>query len=186
MPGKMRVRVAIAVVLLASCSEVVRPVVLDPRDGSVLSGSEALRALDQCSHYGPVDATATWVPTIEQIKELERRLPGFLRQQELRPPGGPRTYYHQYVGVVLAGRQLVYVNGFSKSSIADNEAWMEKFVREHPEAQLTAKELPEAMRTLDGWRSYAVVVCDGGSSYWGVLYDPETKQFSEYSANGIG
>jgi len=182
----MKARVVFAIVLLASCSGAVRHVVLDPTDGSVLSGSEALRALDQCSHYGPGDATATWVPSTKQIKELERRLPGFLRQQELRPPGSLRTYYRQYVGVVRGGRQLIYVNGFPKNSIADDVAFMGQFVREHPEVKLTAKEFPESMRTLDAWHSYAVVVCDGGSSYWGVLYDPETRHFSEYSANGIG
>ena len=182
----MRIGVAFAVVLLASCSGAIRHVHLDPTDGSVLGGAEALKALDQCSHYGPVDATATWTPATEQIKELERRLPGFLRQQELRPPGGPGTYYHQYVGVVLGGRKLIYVNGFPKSSIADAVALSDRFAREHPEVQFTASELPESMRTLDGWRSSAVVVCDGGSSYWGVLYDPETRQFTEYSANGIG
>ena len=28
------------------------------------------------------------------------------------------------------------------------------------------------------------MVCDGGKSYWGVLYDPETKTFSELAFNG--
>ncbi len=31
----------------------------------------------------------------------------------------------------------------------------------------------------------ALIVCDGGNSFWGVLYDVETKEFSLLSFNGI-
>ncbi len=29
-----------------------------------------------------------------------------------------------------------------------------------------------------------MIVCDGGKDYWGVLYDPENKTFSELAFNG--
>jgi hypothetical protein len=29
------------------------------------------------------------------------------------------------------------------------------------------------------------MVCDGGLSAWGALYDPETRRFSELAFNGV-
>jgi hypothetical protein len=181
----MRVRWVLVVLLLCGCSTAVQQLVLDPADGSVLSGAEARRTLDQCSHYGPVEATSTWAPSGEQIAELEMRLAGFLRRQDFRPPGDPRAYYRQYVGVVLGGREFIYVNGFPKDSVSDNVASLQQFMNEHPEVKFTDQEIPQSMRTLDGWRSHAVVVCDGGSYYWGALYDVKKKRFRSYSANGF-
>jgi hypothetical protein len=36
------------------------------------------------------------------------------------------------------------------------------------------------------WRTAPVVVCDGGDGYWGVLYDPALRTFSQLAFNGIG
>jgi hypothetical protein len=35
-----------------------------------------------------------------------------------------------------------------------------------------------------GWDKHFEDVCDGGGSFWGALYDPETKTFSELHTNG--
>jgi len=172
--------------LAAACATALQGGVLDPADGSVLSGPEARATLNQCSRYGPREATAFWNPSAQQIDELEKRLPSFLRRQKFAPPGDARGYFRQYVGVVLGDRKFVYVNGFPKDAIAEDVAAFQQFTHDHPDVRITATDFPESMRSRAGWRSYAVVVCDGGSSYWGVLYDPETQQFSEYSANGVG
>jgi len=29
------------------------------------------------------------------------------------------------------------------------------------------------------------MACDGGPSFWGALYDPDTGSFSELEANGV-
>jgi len=159
---------------------------LDQRDGSVLDGSEARLVLNQCSHYAPSEATATWRPDSSQLAEIERRLPEFIQGQADRPPGDFREYYRQYVGVVVDGHQLIYINGFPKDSVAENVAVFERFKREHPSVNLTSKDFPDSMRTIDGWRHAAVVVCDGGAAYWGVIYEPATRRFTSYSPNGIG
>jgi hypothetical protein len=35
------------------------------------------------------------------------------------------------------------------------------------------------------WKTEPVVVCDGGSSFWGILFDIEKKKFSQFSSNGV-
>lgn len=173
---------------MLSVSAARRPVsqVLNERDGAVLTGSESRAVLHQCSHYGPVEASSTWQPLQSQVLELESRLPSFIKQQKDRPPGELTEYLRQYVGVVIGGHKFIYINGFPKSEIASDIEAFESFRREHPEVLLTSTDFPDSMRTLDGWRHSAVVVCDGGSAYWGALYDPATRRFSAYSANGVG
>ena len=67
----------------------------------------------------------------------------------------PASYQRQYVGFVRDGRQLVYVN-----------AWR---------APLGDGFDPEQ----EGLRA-----CDGGSMFWGAVWDPDTQVFSEFAANG--
>lgn len=58
-------------------------------------------------------------------------------------------------GVVIQGQQLIYINAF-------------KLPNDPP-----VKPAKEAIR-----------VCDGGSAFWGALYDPQTGAFSQIAVNG--
>jgi hypothetical protein len=96
-------------------------------------------------------------------------------------------YYFQFVGVVVDGRRQIYVNAFSRSSIASDVDVLQQFKRQHPEVDTSdPRAFPPSMNSLDGWRAHAVVVCDGGPSYWGALYDVISKRFVLFSANGVG
>lgn len=66
----------------------------------------------------------------------------------------------QYLGVVIKDKKYIYINAFPANDIA-------RYKEHNYDLSLTA-----------------VVVCDGGAHYWGVLFDPETKQFSLLSFNG--
>ena len=35
------------------------------------------------------------------------------------------------------------------------------------------------------WRTQFVIICDGGASVWGALYDPTTEEFSDLEVNGV-
>jgi hypothetical protein len=59
------------------------------------------------------------------------------------------SFYRQYVGVLQKGKYFVYVNAFPPRT-----------------------ELAES-----SWRTHAIVVCDGGPSFFGALYEPSAKQF---------
>lgn len=64
-------------------------------------------------------------------------------------------YYRQYVGVIANGRKLVFVSAF----VTPSEWHMH-------------------------WKSDPVAVCGGGSDYWRVAFDPQTKEFSHWNVNG--
>jgi hypothetical protein len=38
--------------------------------------------------------------------------------------------------------------------------------------------------TFQPWRTKPVLICDGGESVWGVLYDPVSKTFRDLAFNG--
>jgi hypothetical protein len=104
-----------------------------------------------------------WEPTKGDIQSLESHLS---RISKLRSKEGvvgtrianPSSYYRQYVGIMVGARKLIYVNAFD--AFHENE--------------------PPSF-----WREQLVYICDGGSSAWGVLYDPETHKFSELRTNGM-
>jgi hypothetical protein len=131
-----------------------------PERSTVLSEDEAQRALRPCSRPGPSEVKDKWPVSKTVVEQLELDLPRLARLKSreccflgarVRDPG---SYFRQYVGVVVDGRKLVYINAFRSNS-------------HHP-----------------NWQRSAVSVCDGGSDYWGALYDPVTRRFSRLAFNG--
>ena len=152
-----------AVWLLSSCTSS-HPAL--PERTTVLTPSQAKHALQQCSRETPKSVDGVWTITPEVVAQLERDLPKLssLVSQTCCGKGmsvsSPASFFRQYVGVKIAGRKYVYINAF----------------RDHP-IYLRRKD-------QDLWRSKPVLVCDGGESFWGVLYDPHTREFSQLSFNG--
>jgi hypothetical protein len=113
--------------------------------------------VQQCSRDAPAIQGA-WVPSEKDIKELEGNLHKLIAMEATGCCGRgklenkPSEYYRQYVGIVVEGEKLIYINAVS-----------------------------------NGWRQskYAPqLVCDGGKSFWGALYDPKKKQFRSLAFNG--
>jgi hypothetical protein len=69
----------------------------------------------------------------------------------------PRQSYRQYVGIVVGGRRLIYVNAFPSEVAEEDKDWKTHFLGD---------------------------ICDGGSSFWGVLFDPATGKFIDLETNG--
>lgn len=137
-------------------------------DGALLPPSEANVLLHQCSRSSPRGFQGTWKPTVAQLRELELRLPAALQAELQRHDQGFRKYasrptVRQYEGLVLSGRNIIYVNTLSLSMVA-NPALPPQFVPD--------------------WRHKANVVCDGGPVFSGVEYDPDRKTFSHFAFNG--
>ena len=61
----------------------------------------------------------------------------------------------QYVGIKIKGKKFIYINAFADS------------------------------KPPTDWKEKAVIICDGGESSWGVLYNVETGKFSELAFNGV-
>ena len=115
-----------------------------------------------CSRDVPGRVSGGWDPTPAQVAEAEARLSRFV--VELRRPDRPlnEDYYRQYLGVVINGDSLIYINLFPR--------WLVE--RREPAGR-------------DHWRTNFVNVCDGGDAFWGVLFDPKTLRFLSPRFNGV-
>ena len=98
----------------------------------------------------------SWEPTADDIEKLESRLSRVSKLQSQRGEfiADPSSYYRQYIGIIVGGRKLIYVNAFDYGMLRSD------------------------------WRKRLINICDGGTSAWGVLYDPKTSEFSELATNG--
>ena len=136
--------------------------------GFIMSPDQAELVLKQCSRSTPRDVDGAWTvsPTLVAQLELDLSKLSELKSQQCCVSGvsvqNPGSYLRQYVGVTIRGRKYVYINAFrDQRSPRSNENW-------------------------DALMHKPVVVCDGGDSFWGALYDPKTRQFSEVALNGVG
>jgi len=122
----------------------------------VLALANGAELFSQCSRATPQGAKDFWTPTEAQLDELEADL---IKELEARRRSDPRrdiAYHRQYVGFVKDGTSLIYGNYY-----------------------------PGADGLFRYERTRAVGVCDGGSAFWGVVYDPATRTFNDFSFNGF-
>lgn len=142
---------------------------------ALLPSSEAKYVTEQCSRPSPDKFSDTWQPSKEEIKEMEA---AFSQIKKLKARNccmtgeqieNPEDFYMQYVGIVIDGKKLIYINAFPEDST------MKYTQNDDSTFSLTKSE---------DWKKSAVGVCDGGSSYWGVLYDPKAKRFFDLAVNG--
>ncbi|RSK42473.1 hypothetical protein [Hymenobacter perfusus] len=133
----------------------------------VLNKFDAHKRFVQCSRYVPKNIKNYWYPMQEDILLLENNFGNInsiiateccLLSKKVQ---SMENFGFQYIGVVIKGKKFVYVNAFP---IRDVELYSELHT------DLTVN---------------LIVVCDGGSNYWGALFDPSTKQFSALSFNGM-
>jgi len=120
----------------------------------VNAGQSLLR---QCSRETPDNVSQFWNPSFEQIKKLEGLLPKYVRDGAARKPTvrDGVEYHRQYVGIVVRGKRLIYGN-FYPASVSDG---------------FDEKSTP-------------VIVCDGGASFWGIVFEPESSVFLDLEVNG--
>jgi len=146
----------------------------DPRDGVVFPANKVRELLRQCSRDTPQHVTGTWLPSKAQIRDLETGLPATFVPALKRQRNNYKcattplpTYGREYGGIVVGGRKLIYINAFPNRMI-----------------DFDGYDLAQDWKHGDGWLRTAVVVCDGGHGFWGAVYDPERKTFSEFAFNG--
>ncbi len=124
-----------------------------PDQSVILPSSEAQSVSRLCSRQGPEHLGGGWLPSTEDIAKLERQL-GDVSRMAPMSISKPFSYRRQYVGIIIDGKRLIYVNAF-----------------------------PSEMNDAH-WKTRFVSVCDGGPSFWGVIFDPSTGKFSELHGNG--
>jgi len=163
---------AVIVCLLSAVSEVAgqsQPIGksrFNPAYGVVLpqSAGEPLRRPRLCNRPMPWPIEGSWTPDAEVISRLEARLAPALQTALADAPSGryakPQVseFYRQYLGFIVAGRRIVYVNA----------------ARE----QIVRGGRPEEWKTV-AWNG-----CDGGLSLFGAEYDPATDTVHNLNFNG--
>lgn len=100
----------------------------------------------------------TWELTRADIDGLEASLSQIAALKlEGLPPSvhieHPERYFRQYVALIRAGKQKVYVNASCN------------------------------LQGTSDWHRRLVVVSDGGMCYWQAIYDPKTLKFSSLRIN---
>ena len=129
-----------------------------PRKGRfILPSSTAHEIFEQCSRSAPNAKSEIWTPSEEDIQELESLLPKYLEgRNKPHSETPPQGEYHrQYVGFIQNGERYIYGNFYQA------ESW-----------------------TAGSESSHAVRVCDGGPSFWGIVFQVRTKTFQDIHFNG--
>jgi hypothetical protein len=123
---------------------------------TVLPEAEATRLRDTCSR-GPVQFDETWRPGNDVVSSLTKKLQSLsnvTRCRSTRDSLLPSYKYHfQYVGIVVGGRRLVYVNAISVGMVPED------------------------------WQTRFADICGGGPGAWSVFYDPANRVFSNLWIN---
>jgi len=159
-----RALIFLALLFLSSCTSTDS---VSSERAVLLPSTQAQQLLQQCSRESPQPVSGVWTVSPIVVAQLERDLPKLssVVSQSCCGKGlsvaNPSTYYRQYAGVSVGGHDYVYINAFHYHPIYLHR------------------------RDQDRWRTEPVQVCDGGADFWGVLYDPETRQFTQLSFNGL-
>jgi hypothetical protein len=123
---------------------------------AILPASEGPALLKQCSRPTPQGVTSFWTPSTSQIAEMEKLLPKLLKKSGYKRPFS--DFRGQCVGIISQGKLLIYVNAFPRSTTD---------------------------RHIKDWHTKALIICDGGSAFWGVVFDPADNTFHNLETNGI-
>jgi len=133
----------------------------------MLDSSRGHAVMDQCSRSVPKNVSVFWNPTQSDMKKIEQNLKKLLSLKasacclmgyKLDSLNG---YAFQYVGVVVKKKKYIYINAFR----AGSDDYLIRF--------------------FEKWKTDPIIACDGGSGFWGVLYDIENSTFEQLAFNGI-
>jgi hypothetical protein len=114
-----------------------------------------------CNRPGAGSRESAWTPDagtlvrleIALARELKTALAGLTSRSTRRATA--TDYYRQYAGFIANGRKRVYINGFHQDFVKLMGEWGPRLNRP------------------TSWRTTAQLVCDGGSHFFGAVYDVE-------------
>jgi len=149
-------RMTLRVFLMAGLAAVVGVAATAERHAFILSPGVGPELLKQCSRPTPENVDGFWIPTTEQITELEALLVPYLKSvpagRSLRPL---EQYHRQYVGFTTRGKRYIYGSFYAFAVDPKREA------------------------------TEPIIVCDGGSSFWGIVFSVESKLLTDLAINGV-
>jgi hypothetical protein len=122
----------------------------------ILPSSEVKEISQLCSRNSPI-IEGSWNPSVEDVYAMEARLANIEKLPSGKMWRGRIQHPEQFFRQYVG----VIVNG-------------------HRAIYINA--FPSGTTY---WHSHLVSVCDGGASFWGVLYDVGTRTFSQLEVNGV-
>ena len=125
----------------------------------ILPVGVAAELLQQCSRPSPAGATGYWVPEEARVQRLEEQLVVYLEglsKSGVEVPPRGIAFHRQYVGFVRGQALYIYGNFYPG--------------RNQPSSQ--ERRLPS-------------MICDGGASHWGIVYNVANERFEELYFNGV-
>jgi len=135
--------------------------------GRIASPAFALLPESETANYAkyfsadPKSKVQSWEPTVAEIDGLEANLPQISTMSESGPGPSrhiddPRHYFRQYMAIVVAGKQKIFINSLCSIGAEDSNRW----------------------------RKQLEIASDGGTCFWQAIYDPSTQNFSNLRING--
>lgn len=154
---------AVGLLVWLSCSDVWMP-----EGSSTISRWRADEIGKYCAYYPEWKGGETWRPSAALVRESEAGLAAHLAARQRSglpmpqeaPAEQPFRYHHQYLGLVLGGERVLFINAYP--------FYHDKALNDQGFQLL---ERPEC-------------VADGGRHYWRVIYHPASRSFSRLEFNG--
>jgi hypothetical protein len=123
-----------------------------------LDMNQAERLFQQCSRTAPSPGKPFWEPTTEQLRALDQDLAAFLLKDST---GAAKAlsinaqYRGQFVGFTRGGVSLIYGSFIASRAVEKG-----------------------------GASGAPIIACDGGSIFWGIVYNPTDRTFTDLEING--
>jgi hypothetical protein len=131
-----------------------------PARAIILPSSTVGAILKQCSRLAPAAGEGTWQPAAADIKALEAALTAKLAStvyaNSFELKAFPKNWLRQYVGIIRLGHHFIY-----GSFALGNGSLYVRDLRRQP-----------------------VIVCDGGTNFFGAEYDVQRRTFTQIDFNG--
>jgi hypothetical protein len=152
----MRLRFALSLIFLVVCATSLA----QERRAFVLAPSKGgAQLLHQCSRQTPQGAEGFWTPSSQNITTLEGLLEKFLTTDASGKSVLPLTQYHrQYAGYIRGGKRYIYGNFYRAPTMLTSE---------YDEA------------------TQPVIICDGGRSFWGIVFSVGSGSFVDLAFNSV-
>ena len=132
-------------------------------DWTILPRNEAEKMRRLCTRPFPDGLGGLWDPSQADVERAEKKLPAaidaafarLLRAEDRRRR--PDRYYRQYAGFLRNGKRVLYVNGM----------WNETLRNDSRQSRITFGDM-----------------CDGGTNFFGAVYDLERDAFDTFFFSG--
>ena len=166
-------QIAFLALTLIANSAIAEEAINLPAEGAFILPTSAGKALlHQCSRETPRDVDEFWQPTSQDIENVEQTVRDFFANPEESPDKDTKniivymqhhyitSFNRQYIGFIKDNQKYIYGNFYPDNvpKIPDNP------VDEH---------------------FVPIIMCDGGPSFWGIVYGVSTKRIQDIAINGI-